>query len=117
MRVGERGRADQDWGSHEEVINGVVQQVDAGGGVEIRVTHQLAGEQRLSGAAAQQAAHLAVRRVHSVGQHLQTHTQQTTAAVTPGLSVELTQRHTNTSLVYLIGQVRSSPLSALHLNS
>ncbi|TNN71337.1 hypothetical protein EYF80_018415 [Liparis tanakae] len=56
--VGER--ADQDWGSHEEVIKGVVQQVDAGGGVEIRVTHQLAGEQRLSGAAAQQAAHLAL---------------------------------------------------------
>lgn len=69
-----RERADQDWRSHEEVIEGVVQQVDAGGGVKICITHQLAGKQCLSGAAAQEASHLAIGHVHPVGQHLQTQT-------------------------------------------
>lgn len=65
---------DQDWGSHEEIIEGVVQQVEAGGGVEVCISHQLAGEQRLSGAAAQEAARLSIGHVQSVGQHLQTQT-------------------------------------------
>lgn len=66
------GATDQDWGSHEQVIDGVVQQVEEGGRVQIGVTHHLAGEQRLPGGAAQEAAHLAVGDVHPVGQHLQT---------------------------------------------
>ena len=66
-----RETTDQDWRSREEIIEGVVQQVDAGGGVKICITHQLASEQRLSGTAAQEAAHLAVGYVHPVGQHLQ----------------------------------------------
>lgn len=71
--------ADQDWGSHEEIIEGVVQQVEAGGGVQICISHQLTGKQRLSGTAAQEAAHLAVGHVHSVGQHLQTQTTNHTS--------------------------------------
>ncbi len=70
-----RERTDQDWWGHEEVIEGVVQQIEAGGGVKICIAHQLAGKQRLSGAAAQEAAHLAIGHVHSVGQHLQTRTK------------------------------------------
>lgn len=82
-----RRTTDQDWGSHEEVIEGVVQQVDAGGRVEICITHQLAGKQRLPGAAAQEAAHLPVRHVHSVGQHLQKKAA-TTSAKQPGKTPE-----------------------------
>lgn len=73
---GLRGGTYQDCGSHEEVIEGVVQQVDAGGRVQICIAHQLAGKQRLSGAAAQEAAHLAVGHVQSVGQHLPTQTPE-----------------------------------------
>lgn len=87
-----RQRTDQDWGSHEEVIKGVVQQVEAGGRVEICITHQLAGEQSLSGAAAQEAPHLAVGHVHSVGQHLPTQTR-TTSAKKPGQSVIEQEKH------------------------
>lgn len=78
-----RVMTDQDRRSHEEVIEGVVQQVHAGGGVKICITHQLAGEQRLSGAAAQEAAHLAVGQVHSVGQHLH-NADTTTSRANPG---------------------------------
>lgn len=87
-----RQRTDQDWGSHEEVIKGVVQQVEAGGRVEICITHQLACEQRLSGAAAQEASHLAVGLVHSVGQYLPTQTT-TTSAKKPGQSVTEHEKH------------------------
>lgn len=62
---------DQHRRGHEQVIEGVVQQVEAAGGVQVRVTHQLAGEQRLSGAAAQETPHLSVGHVHPVGQQLQ----------------------------------------------
>lgn len=72
----ERKAADQDWRSHEEIVAGEVQQVEAGGGVEVCVAHQLAGEQRLPGAAAQEAAHLTVGHVHPVGQHLHTSTKK-----------------------------------------
>lgn len=53
-----------------------MQQVEAGGRVHVGVTHQLAGEQRLPGAAAQEAAHLTVGHVHPVGQHLRTRTEK-----------------------------------------
>lgn len=66
----------QDWRSHEEIVGGEVQQVEAGGGVEVCVAHQLAGKQRLPGAAAQEAAHLTVGHVHPVGQHLHTSTKK-----------------------------------------
>lgn len=72
----DRNAADQDWRSHEEIVGGEVQQVEAGGGVEVCVAHQLAGEQRLPGAAAQEAAHLTVGHVHPVGQHLRTGTKE-----------------------------------------
>lgn len=49
-----------------------MQQVEAGGRVQVCVTHQLAGEERLPGATAQEAAHLTVGYVHPVGQHLRT---------------------------------------------
>lgn len=67
---------DQDRRSHEEVIEGVVQQVNAGGGVQICIANQLAGKQCLCVAAAQEAAHLAVGNVHSVGQNLGAHNVQ-----------------------------------------
>lgn len=53
-----------------------MQQVEAGGRVQVCVAHQLAGEQRLPGAAAQEAAHLTVGHVHPVGQHLRTRTKR-----------------------------------------
>lgn len=54
-----------------------MQQVEAGGRVQVCVTHQLAGEQRLPGATAQEAAHLTVGHVHPVGQQLRTKTEST----------------------------------------
>lgn len=57
-----------------------MQQVEAGGRVHVGVTHQLAGEQRLPGAAAQEAAHLTVGHVHPVGQHLRARTKAPTSA-------------------------------------
>lgn len=50
----------------EEVAEGVVQQVDEGGGVQVGVTHDLGGEQGLPGAAAEEATHHAVAHVHVV---------------------------------------------------
>lgn len=50
----------------EQVAEGVVQQVDEGGGVQVSVTHHLGGEQSLSGAAAEKAPHHAVAHVHVV---------------------------------------------------
>lgn len=75
--------ADQHRRSQEQVIGGVVQQVEAGGRVHVGVSHQLAGEQRLPGAAAQEAAHLAVGHVHPVGQHLRTRTDNPTSSAPP----------------------------------
>lgn len=66
---------DQNWGSHEEVIKGVLQQVDPGGGVQVCISNQLAGKQCLRVSAAQEAAHLTVGNVHSVGQNLQNNTR------------------------------------------
>lgn len=57
------------WGS-EQVTEGVVEQVDAGGRVQVCVTHELAGKQSLSGATPQQAAHLPIGQIHPIGHHL-----------------------------------------------
>lgn len=94
--------ADQDWRSHEEVTKGVVQQVDTSGRVKICITHELAGKQRLSGAAAQEASHLSVGHVHPVGQHLPT--QTTTSAKQHWQSVSRKENH-----------LRSSPVLCHHL--
>lgn len=56
----------QDGGCPEEVTEGVVEEVEEGGGVEVRVAHQLAGKQRLARAAAEEAAHLPVAHIHLV---------------------------------------------------
>lgn len=52
--------------SSEEVAEGVVQQVDEGGRVQVSVTHHLRGKQGLSGAAAEKATHHAIAHVHVV---------------------------------------------------
>ena len=52
--------------SSEQVAEGVVQQVDEGGGVQVSVAHHLGGEQGLPGAAAEEATHHAVAHVHVV---------------------------------------------------
>lgn len=61
----------QDVGSSEEVAEGVIQQVDEGGRVEVRVAHHLAGEEGLPRAAAEQAPHHPVAHVHVVRHFLQ----------------------------------------------
>lgn len=86
-----RGRPDQDWRSHEEVIKGVVQQADTGGGVKICITHELAGKQGLPGATAQEASHLSVWHIHPVGQHLPT---QTTASAKQHWHRSVTRKRT-----------------------
>lgn len=60
------GAAYQDGGCPEEVAEGIVEEVDEGGGVEVRVAHQLVGEEGLARAAAEEAAHLPVAHVHLV---------------------------------------------------
>lgn len=60
----------QDVRGSEEVAEGVVEEVDEGGRVEVGVAHHLAGKQRLPGAAAEQAAHHPVAHVHVVGHFL-----------------------------------------------
>lgn len=53
----------------EQVAEGVVEEVDEGGGVQVGVAHHLGGKQRLSGPAAEQAPRHAVAHVH-VMRHL-----------------------------------------------
>lgn len=60
------GAAYQDGGRPEEVAEGIVEEVDEGGGIEVRVAHQLVGEEGLARAAAEEAAHLPVAHVHLV---------------------------------------------------
>lgn len=50
--------------SSEEVAEGVVQQVDEGGCVQVGVAHHLRGEQGLPGATAEKATHHAIAHVH-----------------------------------------------------
>ncbi|KAF3842595.1 hypothetical protein F7725_024546 [Dissostichus mawsoni] len=54
-------------GVHDaDVAEGVVQQVDEGGGVKVSVAHHLRGKQRLSGSTAEQTSHHAVAHLLSV---------------------------------------------------
>lgn len=75
-------------GSHQyvrgskEVAEGVVEQVDEGGGVQVGVAHHLRRKQSLTGAAAEQTPHHAVAHVHVVGHFLQPgHTGSVTAHI------------------------------------
>lgn len=54
----------------KQVAEGVIQQVDEGGGVQVGVTHHLGGEQCLSRAAAEKASHHAVAHVHVMSDFL-----------------------------------------------
>lgn len=58
------GAAYQDRGSPEEVAEGVIEEVDEGGSVEVCVAHQLVGKECLTRATAEQAAHLPIAHVH-----------------------------------------------------
>lgn len=55
----------------EQVAEGVVEQIDEGGGVQVSVAHDLGGKQCLSGSTAEQTSHHAVAHVHVVGDFLQ----------------------------------------------
>lgn len=57
--------------SSEQVAEGIVQQIDEGGGVQVGVTHHLGGKQGLSGAAAEQTTHHAIAHVHVVSYFLE----------------------------------------------
>ena len=61
----------QDVGSSEEVAEGVIEQIDEGGCIEVSVPHHLAGEEGLSGAAAEQAPHHPIAHVHVMCYFLQ----------------------------------------------
>lgn len=61
----------QDMGGSEEVAEGVVEEVDEGGCIEISIAHHLAGKQGLPRAAAEEAPHHPVAHVHVVGHFLQ----------------------------------------------
>lgn len=61
----------QDMGGSEEVAEGVVEEVDEGGCIEISVAHHLAGEQGLPRAAAEEAPHHPIAHVHVMGHFLQ----------------------------------------------
>lgn len=58
-------------GSSEEVAEGVVEEVDEGGCIEISVAHHLAGKKGLPRAAAEEAPHHPIAHVHVVGHFLQ----------------------------------------------
>lgn len=69
--------------SSEQIAEGVVEQVDEGGGVQVSVAHHLGGKQCLSGSTAKQTSHHAVAHVHVMGHFL-----------------ERTQRHAGQNLIY-----------------
>lgn len=60
----------QNVGSSEEVAEGVVEEVDEGGCIEVSVAHHLAGKQCLPRAAAEEAPHHPVAHIHVVGHFL-----------------------------------------------
>lgn len=66
MSRGWLGATYQDRGRSEEVAEGVVEEVEEGGGVEVGVAHELAGKEGLARATAEEAAHLPVAHVHLV---------------------------------------------------
>lgn len=51
-------------GSSEEVAERVIQQVDERCGIEVSITHHLAGKEGLPGATAKQASHHPIAHVH-----------------------------------------------------
>lgn len=61
---GAGGAAYQDRGCPEEVAEGIVEEVDEGGGIKVCVAHQLVGKERLARATAEEAAHLPIAHVH-----------------------------------------------------
>lgn len=60
----------QNVGGSEEVAEGVVEEIDEGGCIEVSVAHHLAGKQRLPRAAAEEAPHHPVAHIHVVGHFL-----------------------------------------------
>lgn len=66
-----RSATHQDVGGSEEVAEGVVEEVDEGGCIEISIAHHLAGKQGLPRAAAEEAPHHPVAHVHVVGHFLE----------------------------------------------
>lgn len=56
----------QNVGGSEEVAEGVVEEVDEGGCIEVSIAHHLAGKQRLPRAAAEEAPHHPVAHIHVV---------------------------------------------------
>lgn len=66
-----RSATHQDVGGSEEVAEGVVEEIDEGGCIEISVAHHLAGKQGLPRAAAEEAPHHPIAHVHVVGHFLE----------------------------------------------
>lgn len=60
----ELSESHQDMCSSEQVAEGVVEQVDEGGSIQISVAHHLGGKQSLTGTTAKQTSHHAVAHVH-----------------------------------------------------
>lgn len=56
--------------SSEQVAEGVVEQVNEGGGVQVGVTHHLRGKQRLSRSTTKQTSHHAIAHIHIMGDFL-----------------------------------------------
>lgn len=78
--------------SSEEVAEGVVQQVDEGGCVQVGVTHHLRGEQGLSGATAEKATHHAVAHVHVMCHFLKRQEEEEERTPVVSLATERTIR-------------------------
>lgn len=57
--------------SSEQIAEGVIEQVDEGGSVQVSVAHHLGGKQRLPGSTAKQTSHHAVAHVHVMGDFLE----------------------------------------------
>lgn len=57
--------------SSEQIAEGVVEQVDEGGSVQVSVTHHLGGKQSLSGSTAKQTSCHAIAHVHVMGHFLE----------------------------------------------
>lgn len=66
-----RSATHQDVGGSEEVAEGVVEEIDEGGCIEISVAHHLAGKQGLPRAAAEEAPHHPIAHVHVMGHFLE----------------------------------------------
>lgn len=61
----------QHMSSSEQVAEGVIEQVDEGGSVQVSIAHHLGGKQSLTRAAAEQTSHHAIAHVHVMGHFLQ----------------------------------------------